>query len=829
MSSSSFPRTSTSQPEKNPLSLTPPGTYTSSVPDRHRRRIVSDLEPKEAEECATMKTRVEAELDRSGSKQTQRRLSSRRWSPIFQQQQQQVVFSRQRRSFSLLVIVTTGTMLVLVVSLVVRQYQQFWILSTTTIDNNNLSWIRFLPTAPPFPENRLSPNLHPIKDENDARLVHPPLPSLEEIEWIYIGQFGLGHRLSKLSAAYHLAQQQQLPVAVPARIRMNVRFGSCRLTTTTTSSSASSTNSQANVTDVGIFEHLFGASALSLSSKHVLPRINKNTNKVIHHSRRPDQGNQSIGGHTGRQKKVILIRNDVAGYYAGQAYKNAHYRIHWDEERIVSGIKMVRTNQEGATNVGTDPAKTVSIPLDDNNTVFSNPSQRAPVVWLEKMRSDTQLYTHLWHRLASSYPQLRAFQASNGWGDNMLNKSNPHPRLVIGLHLRAGNGEGDHFVQAQRGVGQRKKSKTKKNTENRSSSERHQNPSNEDNDDDDDISELEEQEAVTRFVSRVVTLIVTEFLPNIKSDRRSFPSSSSSQTRSSKKPDLLFLATDTASIIPIVQDTLTVLREKLLKKGSKNLSNHHEIVIPELLVFPQDRLPAHQGVSYSAWTQGTECLQGWLTSAMDMALLARSHVVIAGMRSTFTQTMPLSLVLPEQATDPDAGRLQSFYRYCEVAETGRDMSCFADRISWLFRQHPPFLVASEASYTRSHSTLLRSQFNNSSTSRVPFVDKRHGVFALPFHKTDQQQRPQAQPVAHKLVVHFPDVFDPDPELASLQAFLHDQANRSPNDVVSNQEKAFVYGNRFNRKYRGIQVFENQWTWANKYDGLDSEEFGKAQT
>ena len=63
---------------------------------------------------------------------------------------------------------------------------------------------------------------------------------------------------------------------------------------------------------------------------------------------------------------------------------------------------------------------------------------------------------------------------------------------------------------------------------------------------------------------------------------------------------------------------------------------------------------------------------------MDMALLAHSNILVAGMRSTFTQILPRAVVM---------GRGE---RFCEVEEeTGRTMTCWDEEDHWLFRRQSP--------------------------------------------------------------------------------------------------------------------------------------------
>jgi len=288
----------------------------------------------------------------------------------------------------------------------------------------------------------------------------------------YVGRFGLGHRLSKLSAALHLARTLHLS-------EVNIHWGSCQ-------------------TNQDIFAHLFGR-----STSYLLDGTFRNL--------------------------TILVRNDVAGYYAGQNYKNAR-----------QGIPVQYCHDQSP--------------------------------WRHKLDADARFFSELLERFLTLHPQVQEF--ARDWKSQQ----------VIGLHLRAGNGEGDHFVESQRGV-----------------------PNS------------------TAFVRNLCGLL------------------------NQMSASLLFLATDTPAMISMVNESCSM----------------------PVVTYAQTRVA--QGVSYSVWKEGEECMQGWLDSMSDMALLALSDVVVAGMRSTFTQILPRSIVQ------------RSGKQYCEVDQSGTRMTCWKDELEWLFR------------------------------------------------------------------------------------------------------------------------------------------------
>jgi hypothetical protein len=420
----------------------------------------------------------------------------------------------------------------------------------------------------------------------------------------YVGKFGLGHRLSKLSAAHHLATHI-LNVS-----EVEVHWGSCKTGTT------------------DLFTFLFGT--------HVLPAA-------------------ATTAATATSGKMILVRNDVHGYYAGQNYKNA--------QRVI-------------------PKRYAS----DNNSDNSGP-------WVQKLQADEILFRDLRHRFMQRHSQVRAFMKQQDWHNRTL---------VVGLHLRGGNGELHHFATSGRAV----------------------------ND-------------TTRLVQDLCQLLVQSLVVPI--------AAAAAGIGQLPRLPLLFLATDTKDLIPIVRHAC----------GSSF----------ETVVLPQPRLDV--GVSYAAWTQGEECFTGWKASMMDMVLLASSDILVAGMRSTFTQILPLALVLSDndkkEQSSSSLGRIRR-RQYCEVAPTGRSMTCFDNKRAWLFRNNP-----ARQQYTYSLET--------ASTKSI---------------------LPPAL-VVHKTLVHLPDL-ELSPLTIDAIAFVQD---------IDTNKTVFVYGKHtIDTKYRNTmnQSFREEWTW-----------------
>jgi hypothetical protein len=87
------------------------------------------------------------------------------------------------------------------------------------------------------------------------------------------------------------------------------------------------------------------------------------------------------------------------------------------------------------------------------------------------------------------------------------------------------------------------------------------------------------------------------------------------------------------------------------------------------------------GVSSDAKYQ--QCIEYWENSMVDMALLSMADVVIAGVYSSYVQSMPLSLVLSRHGetkwasdgNDKWPASFEPFPPYCEVGHKGEIMTC----------------------------------------------------------------------------------------------------------------------------------------------------------
>jgi hypothetical protein len=484
---------------------------------------------------------------------------------------------------------------------------------------------------------------------------------------VHVGMFGLGHRLSKLAAAHHLAERLGASVA-PTALVLEVRWNDCDIGNPDGKNGGDNANN--------IFRRFFSG-----SNEVPILRSNNYKNNDGHNVQQPPQRSQG---------KTILVRNDVHGYYAGQAYKN------------------------------------FQIPIDDDSTLLA---------WRDKLESDRRLFLHLRDRFfrtsstngssSSSSTHgaiLRDFQKRYRWEDHH----------VIGVHIRAGNGETGHFADAQRAT-------TTTTLDHNHGNYYHNN-------------------STTMIIPRLLEQLMDQL---------------SSQKRTIKKPFLIFVATDTVEWIEWIQTALPHI---------------------PVISFPQPRVDRGKGVSFSQWKGmggGTttadadpdhdtdppaddRCYAGWVAAATDMFLLAATDTLVATTRSTFTQILPLALVLGGNGT------------FCEVR------------------------TVTTTNTTAATTTTSRGLQQHDHRHRLAcFTDLYQWLFG---NDTDG---------AHKVMVHLPDIVQNAAEekndrvFDNAQQFLVDSTTPPDNGAKNEEEdwRLYYYGRKYNPRYREKRPFRTTWTWV----------------
>ena len=230
---------------------------------------------------------------------------------------------------------------------------------------------------------------------------------------------------------------------------------------------------------------------------------------------------------------------------------------------------------------------------------------------------DSELARQLFEASVDLYRQLRTrfLDRHHGMLRNFINKEGEgffdrSRYIVIGIHVRAGNGETGEFVEKDRGI--------------------------------EDMSDWFENMAAV-----VCRYIADEGLATIRGKRI-----------------LLYVATDTASVIDLLRDAFI----------------NTDI---EVLSFPQTRSNG-EGPSYQV--NDESCLEAWENQMIDMTLLSLSDAIIAARYSSFTQTMPLALLFGDIRGQQRHGDIS--YPYCEMSRDGTSMACFKSFQGWKARTRP---------------------------------------------------------------------------------------------------------------------------------------------
>lgn len=126
-------------------------------------------------------------------------------------------------------------------------------------------------------------------------------------------------------------------------------------------------------------------------------------------------------------------------------------------------------------------------------------------------------------------------------------------------------------------------------------------------------------------------------------------------------PPLLFIATDTPTVTTSFR---TLLADKM-----------------PVIDLSQDRVDHGTGVLFGAQgniaTEGQVCLEGWESVYSDMMLLSHADVVLAARPSSFTQSIPMTLVL-----STDKSQRKVLRSYCEVNPAATEYVCYEDLLDW---------------------------------------------------------------------------------------------------------------------------------------------------
>uniref|UniRef100_A0A7S4EJU7 Uncharacterized protein n=1 Tax=Pseudo-nitzschia australis TaxID=44445 RepID=A0A7S4EJU7_9STRA len=590
-------------------------------------------------------------------------------------------------------------------------------------------------------------------------------------EIIHRAFFGLGHRLHRSAASYHLAQSLSLPstfqnsTSVPDISRVDeyqqqsiithLRFHweSC-LAGDAQGNSTPFDGKEEEKKEYNVFRYLFGHDLWELNDQPENSRIaSKDRNGV----------NNDIFNFQNR-RNMIVLRNDVPGYIAGQLYKDLQLPVRINTEAVSSRIN--ETKQFSST-----------------TTTSSNQLYEYDAILNKVMYSDVQFY----HRLVENYRfqlEIQDFQIQYKWSERPL---------VIGLHLRAGNGEGAHFEESGR-------ASSKGYNE-------------------------------TTMITRLMKLINKVTAHEIKRRRERNEDIRLENQRHHEQSDvlapLLFVATDTAHLIPLIEKATKLAtnddgnsRLSLNELHFLNATTTRPKTVPlQIVTWPQNRLPKNSGVGFDILKgKGDRCLESWKSAMSDVLMLSKVDVLIAAKRSTFTQSLPLALGFDRNRKDTeineagdadsdvaskDASSSHRQFSFCEVSEsdTAR-ITCFASMLKWLFR--------GEDDQNGTYNKYKGEDVEVKSSKVDPGIFTFYIPVTTIINASDQQQKNEQ--VDHKVTVLLPDVVPPK-EFEEARDFLRRESAYDSKATVNEsqtREQMFRYGrSKIYKRYRN----------ANKENGM----------
>jgi hypothetical protein len=378
----------------------------------------------------------------------------------------------------------------------------------------------------------------------------------------YFSCCGLGHRLSKMSDAHYVAKKR-------LNFQLRVFWATCQV--------ASSSVNHNNQTNVEVFHYFFGAQPL------------EEIQELLQQQQQARKSNYTISTTTAtRHHHNLRLHNEIPGFKKFKRQSDEYYYV---------PIHHLEDNSDASL-----PPSPPNIRITSQEEC---PYQKGEI--MEDFFQETaNFHSSLKQRFVSRHQTLfdywrGRFQFSN--------------HTVLGLHVRAGNGEKGDFLRKNRGV--------------------------------------EDWEAWTVSMAELIAQMIRQ----------------EEWTITTTKPPLLFLATDTDSILHKLQE-------------------HLQGILP-VVSLPQERQVDGSGVAFGNKVQVDEgeCLEKWQNLILDMMLLSDVDIIIAGRPSSFTQSLPMSIALSSSRnhhhqSNDDHNTTTIKAPYCEVNRNATLYQCYSDFEDW---------------------------------------------------------------------------------------------------------------------------------------------------
>jgi hypothetical protein len=163
---------------------------------------------------------------------------------------------------------------------------------------------------------------------------------------------------------------------------------------------------------------------------------------------------------------------------------------------------------------------------------------------------------------------------------------------------------------------------------------------------------------------------------------------------------VLFIATDTPPLV----DRLRAVLRRMQRSNNRIIS-----------VVKRDQFRPVEGSGVLFGQQGNierigeDCLHGWEDTIVDMMLLSKVDILIAARPSSFTQSLPMSLVLASDG-------IKRLFKdpYCEVNLNATKMKCFSDFTDWCCHGRTSFALQDiqKYEYLRMPGKLFATDLNH---------------------------------------------------------------------------------------------------------------------
>eukprot|EP00536_Pseudo-nitzschia_multiseries_P016369 jgi/Psemu1/45932/gm1.45932_g len=276
------------------------------------------------------------------------------------------------------------------------------------------------------------------------------------------------------------------------------------------------------------------------------------------------------------------------------------------------------------------------------------------------------------------YRQLRSTFRFNDRIKSFVKTHKFAKRIVVGVHVRAGNGERGDFQIKKRGI---------------------QNP---------DVFYKNMVDTIRLLIGKMQQAAAAAVAA--AAVEATTPTAQQQQQQKLLEPPLVFVATDD----PAVLDVLT----KLLREDSNNNNNTIDggvATVVEVVSFPQTHMETGKGVTFKKqeFESNEQCRENWISQIVDSLILGMADALVCARYSSFTQSMPLMTLFsdsiraqnehnawrgaPDERRDEyadydynnnDENNENNSPRFanrllCDSDKDGGAMKCFDDYVDWI--------------------------------------------------------------------------------------------------------------------------------------------------